>query len=389
MHFSALLASAASLATVASAGSVHKRWTPDSTTGTDKLAAAGLVKLAAAEVSAHSANCTIKNAVQRKEWNTLSSSQKTAYINAVLCLQSKPSKIQNAPGAKTRYDDFVAVHIQQTLTIHGTGNFLSWHRYFTWAYENALRTECGYTGYQPYLNWGKLASNPRAAPVFDGTATSMSGDGAYKNHTGAYIPSAAQPFIYLAPGKGGDCVTSGPFKNMQVNLGPVAPALGYVPANPQGDGLGYNPRCLRRDISSVASNEALTDANSTSLITGNTNIGDFQNTMQGNFPAGLLGVHTAGHFLVGGDPGGDLFASPGDPYFFLHHAQIDRTWWIWQNQDLANRETALAGTQTLFNSPPSPNTALTDTLYLSVLAPNVTISQVMSTTKGPLCYIYV
>lgn len=29
------------------------------------------------------------------------------------------------------------------------GNFLTWHRYFTWAYENALRKECGYEGYQP------------------------------------------------------------------------------------------------------------------------------------------------------------------------------------------------------------------------------------------------
>lgn len=217
----------------------------------------------------------------------------------------------------------------------------------------------------------------------------MSGNGAYRNHTGAYIPSAAAPFIYLPPGQGGDCLTSGPFQNMQVNLGPVAPVLSYAPANPSPDGLGYNPRCVRRDISTVASQEALTDNNITSLITGNTDILDFQNTMQGNFPAGLIGVHTAGHFLVGGDPGGDLFSSPGDPYFFLHHAQIDRTWWIWQNQDLANRQNAIAGTLTLFNSPPSRNTALTDTLYLNVLAPNVTISQVMSTTGGLLCYIYI
>jgi hypothetical protein len=28
-------------------------------------------------------------------------------------------------------------------------NFLSWHRYFVWTYETALREECGYKGYQP------------------------------------------------------------------------------------------------------------------------------------------------------------------------------------------------------------------------------------------------
>lgn len=54
-----------------------------------------------------------------------------------------------APGAKTRFDDFVATHINQTLSIHYTGNFLSWHRYFTYLYEEALRNECGYTGTQP------------------------------------------------------------------------------------------------------------------------------------------------------------------------------------------------------------------------------------------------
>ena len=31
-------------------------------------------------------------------------------------------------------------------------NFLSWHRFFTYTYEQALRNECGYQGYQPYWN---------------------------------------------------------------------------------------------------------------------------------------------------------------------------------------------------------------------------------------------
>ena len=49
-------------------------------------------------------------------------SERKAYTNAVLCLQSKPSKFAPGvvPGAKTRYDDFLAVHMNQTLVIHGT-----------------------------------------------------------------------------------------------------------------------------------------------------------------------------------------------------------------------------------------------------------------------------
>ena len=83
--------------------------------------------------------------------NTLSKKDRKDYIKAAKCLQSKPSKTpeDEAPGAKTRFDDFVATHINQTLAIHYTGNFLSWHRYFTWLYEEALQEECGYTGTQP------------------------------------------------------------------------------------------------------------------------------------------------------------------------------------------------------------------------------------------------
>ena len=70
-----------------------------------------------------------------------------------------PSKIPpgEAPGAKSRYDDFVAMHINQTLSIHFTGYFFSWHRYFIWSFEKALQDECGYKGYLPYWNWGKSA----------------------------------------------------------------------------------------------------------------------------------------------------------------------------------------------------------------------------------------
>lgn len=48
--------------------------------------------------------------------------ERKEYIRAVKCLMAAPSKADPsfAPGAKTRYDDFVAVHINQTLTIHGT-----------------------------------------------------------------------------------------------------------------------------------------------------------------------------------------------------------------------------------------------------------------------------
>lgn len=43
----------------------------------------------------------------------------------MLCLLDAPSQLDPGkyPGAKSRYDDFVVIHMNQTMTIHGT---VSW-----------------------------------------------------------------------------------------------------------------------------------------------------------------------------------------------------------------------------------------------------------------------
>jgi tyrosinase len=162
-----------------------------------------------------------------------------------------------------------------------------------------------------------------------------------------------------------------------------------VTPNPSPSGLGYNPRCLRRDISRIASSGWTKDSDIVSLITHANDFLTFTTTMQGDFPNGLLGVHTGGHFTIGGDPGGDLFVSPGDPAFFLHHAMIDRVYWTWQNQDLENRLYALGGTLTLNNVPPSRNVILEDEIDLGYVGvEKVRIRDVSDTLAGPLCYIY-
>ncbi|KAF3930659.1 Tyrosinase [Dactylella cylindrospora] len=369
---------------------------PASTKGTDKLAAKGLVNMAVYSVlHPPKSGCNLSKAKLRKEWGTLSTREKKDYIRAVLCLQSKPAKSGSlAPGAQSRFDDFVATHINQTFVIHATGNFLSWHRYYTWVYEKALREECGYKGYQPYINWGKYSHDLEHAPLFDGSDTSIGGNGEYiPRASGPVFPDPVNPTIILPEGKGSGCVTTGPFKNMTVNLGPGIFGAQYpeIPFNPQFDGLGYNPRCLRRDIGFQAARMSSNDWNSTYLINNFNEIGAFQDFMQGTFLRGglELGVHTAGHFWVGGDPGGDFSASPGDPYFYLHHAQIDRTWWIWQNQDPKVRYKAVGGTITILNTPPSRNATLDDPLDLGINAPVITIGDALSTIDGPFCYIYV
>jgi len=354
-----------------------------------ELAAQGIEELKQYEesgISSRSAKtCNLKDVVIRRDWDHLSKADRKAYINAVLCLQSKKSILDPVtyPGAKTRYDDFLTIHIAQTLTIHGTGNFLGWHRYFVRTYELALRNECGYKGYQPYWNWATNSADPKKSPVFDGSDTSLSGNGAFLQHNGSLAGAGR---IFLPSELGGGCVTSGPFKNYKVNLGPISPTQDGVVKS--ASTYAWNPRCLKRDLSKKASSTWLRVKDVTALILKSRKVLGFQNFMQGDFPNGFLGVHAAGHFVMNGDPGGDLFASPGDPAFWLHHAMVDRVWWIWQMLNLPESLTDVAGTRTLFNNPPSGNTSIEDLQDLAPLAPGVKLGDLLNTLGGDLCYIY-
>lgn len=228
--------------------------------------------------------------------------------------------------------------------------------------------------------------------MLDGSEYSMSGNGEYiPNQANIILGGNGLPEIPIPAGSGGGCVTSGPFKNMSVNLGPVSLGLpgGLTAAN--GDGLSYNPRCLKRDLTDYANRRF---ANATSVarnILKPKDIYDFQMTMQGYPGSGDIGVHGGGHYSMGGDPGRDLFVSPGDPLFYLHHANIDRTWWIWQLLDVKKRTGAegISGTGTFLNTPPSPNTTLDTMIDLGYAAgPAVPMRDLMSTIDGPFCYIY-
>lgn len=199
---------------------------------------------------------------------------------------------------------------------------MAWHRYFTWQYEQALRNECGYTGYQPYWNWAKTAiTGLEKSPIFDGSAYSMSGNGAKVAGQGNVILANNDlPPIIIPPGTGGGCVTSGPFKDMKVNLGPVSLGLTDGTSVSNGDGLSYNPRCLKRDLTDYTNKRFSNATGIVNLLLNTHTIDDFQMTMQGYPGSGDIGVHGGAHYALGGDPGRDLFASPGDPVRLPFHS---------------------------------------------------------------------
>lgn len=174
----------------------------------------------------------------------------------------------------------------------------------------------------------------------------------------------------------------------KVNLGPLQSLDKSAPPNPSPDGLGYNPRCIKRDITTQSSLQSR-DELIVELINNSSSIAAFQDTLQNPSP-GNLGIHLAGHQTIGGDAGSDFLNSPSDPYFWFHHTMVDRIWWTWQNQDLMKRRFTIAGTLTFLNRPPSRNATLEDIMTLGdyVGPQNISIADASSTLAGPFCYIY-
>ena len=93
--------------------------------------------------------------------------------------------------------------------IWSKANFLTWHRYFIWAFEKALQDECGFPGTLPYWNWAKFADNPIGQPLFDGSDYSIGGNGEYFAHDDT---TTALPGWTFPAGEGGGCVKTGPMK---------------------------------------------------------------------------------------------------------------------------------------------------------------------------------
>ena len=205
------------------------------------------------------------------------------------------------------------------------------------------------------------------------------------------------------------------FLSCQVNLGltpnirPAAAGAGQVadvqaaaapvPKNDKGvneGALQYNPRCLTRDINlewskqtSRSDVEYLLTCPDAKCLEQRADGWEAQNSTSQNgryVRRGIPQVHPAGHFSVGGLQN-DPFASPGDPVFYLHHAQLDRVWAFWQAENPSKRTFEIGGTQTPFNSttfsffffslpiPPfSPPSSLSLSLSLFFLTPSITLS---------------
>ncbi|KAL0572405.1 hypothetical protein V5O48_009566 [Marasmius crinis-equi] len=307
---------------------------------------------------------------ERHEWRTLSNEQKLEYIDAVKCLQSLPAK-GDLPVARTRFDDFQAAHIVLADEVHLVGQFLPWHRFLIHLYETALHDECGYRGTSPYWDWSQDITDGlesySASPVFD-PVYGFGGNGkdipGYEGPFGNYSEIPGWQY-----GSGGGCIQDGPFVHYNLSLGP-----GTVPTN----------HCIQRAFTPAFFSTITPEQVNHTLEKPTFEL--FRIELEGTPVTSTAKVHDGGHFAVSGEMN-NRYSSPGDPLFYLHHAALDRLWWIWQQADLEERLYQISGRSSV--DPPFHNVTLDFELKSEGLSPLVPLRQVMDTRNEYLCYVYV
>ncbi|KAF8253192.1 Di-copper centre-containing protein [Wilcoxina mikolae CBS 423.85] len=252
----------------------------------------------------------------RKEWRNLTNTQRFNYIKAVQCLMHKPAKLSSIyPAATSRFEDFAITHQVFTPQVHWTPQFLPWHRYFLHEFEKAIRSDCSWTGGLPYWDPIRDTANLTESPIFD-PVFGFGGNGAYN-------PNATQFF-----GSKG-CITSGPFKDTKIHLG-------------FGNDTAYNPgRCITRNIQTFTTKWL--NPRHQELTLQQPTYEEFQGFIEGAGNISLnSGIHGGGHLTVGGDML-NVWTSPVDPIFTLHHGNIDRLWAMWQALAPRQRQFEISG----------------------------------------------
>ncbi|KAI1408478.1 hypothetical protein F5Y13DRAFT_182677 [Hypoxylon sp. FL1857] len=328
----------------------------------------------------------------RREWRDLSQEERLDFISAVKCLQSNSGQTFGTfAGVKTRYDDFVALHISQADHVHwvlwlpDVTDSVRWHRYFLWMFEQTLRNECSYPGFIPYWDWPQDVVDETSvlnSPVFD-TEYGLGGNGDYIEDLSGF-PDEWKASLEVPGRSGGGCLPDGPFASLNASMGP-------------GNYTEYTPRCVRRDFSPWLIARTL-NAHTVAFVMDASSYFELEHRIEG-IGGGIEGVsiHGGGHLGIGGTLGdmANPWSSIVDPIFWLHHGAIDRLWDTWQRNDWPNRKQDIGGPDTqwaypynYFGNKRYKNVTLDFAMNFGERGGMLNIREVMDTQGGLLCYTY-
>ncbi|KAI8866592.1 Di-copper centre-containing protein [Ramicandelaber brevisporus] len=258
--------------------------------------AAGLVAATAAVVvlvTAPAVTAQCSSTVVRKEFRQMSNDEKQRYFDAV--------KLLNTGNRPNQMDRFSQVHVYYAGEIHGAAPFLPFHRQFVRDWEQVLQRVSGDTSiYQPYWDWTVDSQDPKSSPIF--TDDWLGGNG---NDGCVRIPKLA-----------GDGNSN---SNWTILF--------------NGD-YKYDQRCLKRDFDQSQMSAYYSKSSVETMMGEADNFGQFSHLLEST-PHGVV------HVSIGGDM--NTMASPNDPLFFFHHANLDKLWDDWVRKNPTARDWDYSG----------------------------------------------
>ncbi|HEX8170044.1 MAG TPA: tyrosinase family protein [Thermoanaerobaculia bacterium] len=277
----------------------------------------------------------------RKSFVRLTDVERDRYLEAVLTLKNTPDPLN---AGFSIYDRFVGMHIAIGQIVppgggspiavgHGNSGFLPWHRKFILEYERALQNVHPDVTL-PYWDWTDHAAVE--AVLFQDNFMGPNGTGAIDSNGG---PVSSGYFAFNAPASLPPWWPSG-LPGFRIHSSFTSAALGTTLRR----GLGWQYGVQDAPF------DALTISSDVTGLLALTTYGTFRSTLEG-------GVHLHGyiHNWTGGHLR-NVSVSPNDPLFFMHHANIDRLWAMWQVNDHGGAANYTAG-------PAATLTATTDLVW--------------------------
>ena len=278
----------------------------------------------------------------RKNIESLNSTEKRDLVHAFRELQKTDGR------SLSKYDKYIIWHVYaMTSMVSSGGNlahqgpvFLPWHREFLKRLELDLQ-EIVPDISLPYCDWTNDFGNPNNSIVWSNELFGGNGDPLYRHPSLFFEPSQDMGYV----------VTTGPFK-----YNPDDPTAYSMPSFDEELNLRFdkNGNLIRQPLLRAFRECIVTlryafpnfpdiqrlfnihEYDSPDFFLHNEDSNpSFRNSLEGWFTleTGRLQsrIHNAIHVWISGTM--QTAYSPGDPIFFLNHANVDRIWAEWQKTD--------------------------------------------------------
>lgn len=293
----------------------------------------------------------------------LTTSERAAFVNALLALKAAPSRITlaatavtNGGGTPNRYDDYVWMHNTAGSAAHFGSAFGPWHREFLRQLEFDLRQVSGNPDIViPYWDWtiGRAPGDPNwpftddlLGPLGDATGAVPSGAFSnpatwrmnirrrvFRNDGRAQVPD---PNVALRRRPATDAVDPRLLPTAAIARGGMASTSPY-------DVAPFNefPTFQATIDAAIAAGMTPEQINAQlGALIGGWTAASFRKYLE-------WWLHNGPHIWVGGDDNWIAGAAPtfiagpmsipavsvNDPVFWLHHCNVDRLWSTWQQRN--------------------------------------------------------